>query len=167
MSDSLQPHGSQYTGFSVHYKLLELAKTHVHWVSDAIQLSHPLLSSSPPAFYLSQNQSFPISRFFTSGSQSTRASASASVLPMNIWDWFPLGFTGLISLPSKGLSRVYFNTTVQKHQFFHAQPSYGPTLTPWLCLMAKILFFCLAWLFSFLSAFSHFSDYIYSLTKGF
>ena len=56
MSDSLQPHGSQYTGFSVHYKLLELAKTHVHWVSDAIQPSHHLLSPSPPTFKLSQHQ---------------------------------------------------------------------------------------------------------------
>ena len=63
------------------------------------------------------------SQLFASGGQSTRASASASVLPMNIQDWFALGLTGLISLLSKGLSRVFSNTTVQKHQFFGAQPS--------------------------------------------
>ena len=65
--------------------------------------------------------SFPVSQFFPSGSQNIGASASASVLPMNIRDWFPLGFTGRISLQSKRLSRVFSNTTVQKHQFFGAQ----------------------------------------------
>ena len=60
---------------------------------------------------------FPVSQFFSSGDQSIGASASASVPPMNIQDWFPLGWTGLISLPSRGLSRVFSNTTVQKHQF--------------------------------------------------
>ena len=73
-------------------------------------------------------QSFPASvcfqmRHFSSGGQSTRVSASASVLPMNIWDWFPSGLTGLISLQSKGLSRVFSNTTAQKHQFFGIQLS--------------------------------------------
>ena len=67
--------------------------------------------------------SFPVSQLFTSGGQSTGASASASVRLMNIQDWFPLTLTGLISLQSKGLSRVFSNTTVQKHQFFSAQPS--------------------------------------------
>ena len=62
-----------------------------------------------------------LSQFFTSGGQSIRASASAWVLPMNIQDWFPLGWTGWISLQSKGLSRVFSNTTVQKHQFFGTQ----------------------------------------------
>ena len=66
---------------------------------------------------------FPMSQFFTSGGQSIEVSASASVLPMNIQDWFPLGFTGWISLQSKGLSRVFSNTTVQKHQFFSTQLS--------------------------------------------
>ena len=68
--------------------------------------------------------SFPMSQFFTSGGQSIEASASASVLPMNIQDWFPIGLTGLIFLLSKGLSRVFFNTTVQKHQLFGAQLSF-------------------------------------------
>ena len=64
-----------------------------------------------------------MSQFFTSGGQSIGASASASVFPMNIEDLFPLGLTGCISLPSKGLSRVFSNTAVQKHQFFRAQLS--------------------------------------------
>ena len=67
--------------------------------------------------------SFQMSQLFTSGGQSIGVSASASVLPMNIQDWFPLGWTGLISLLSRGLSRVLSNTTVQKHQFFGAQLS--------------------------------------------
>ena len=84
---------------------------------------HPTISSSVAPFS-SCLQSFPASRsfqmsqFFTSGSQSIGVSASASVLPMNIQEWFPLGWTGWISLLSKGLSRVFFNTTFQKHQFF-------------------------------------------------
>ena len=68
-------------------------------------------------------------QLFTSGAQSTGASISASVLPMNIQGWFPLGFNGWISLQSKGLPRVFPNITVQKHQFFIAQPFYGPILT--------------------------------------
>ena len=67
--------------------------------------------------------SFPVSQFFASGGQSIGASASTSVLWMNIQDWFPLGLTGWVSLQSKGLSRVFSNTTVQKHQFFGTQPS--------------------------------------------
>ena len=89
---------------------------------------HPTISSSVIPFS-SRLQSFPVSRsfqmsqFFASGGQSIGVLASASVLPMNIQDWFPLGWTGWISLLSKGLSRVYSNTTVQKHQFFRAQLS--------------------------------------------
>ena len=70
-----------------------------------------------------ESGTFPMSQFFASGGQSIGASSSASVLPMNIQDWFPLGWTGWISLQSKGLSRVFSNTTVQKHQFFGAQLS--------------------------------------------
>ena len=106
-------------GFPVLYHLPELAQTQVHWVGDAIQPSSPLSFSFPPAFYLSQHQSlFPVSWLFTSGGQSIEASASASVLLMNIQGWFLLELTGLISLLSKGLSRVFSNTTVQKHWFF-------------------------------------------------
>ena len=81
-------------------------------------ICRPLLSclQSFPA-----SGSFPMSQFFASGSQNIGVSASASILPMNIQDWFPLGWTGWISLQSKGLSRVFSNTTVQKHQFFSAQ----------------------------------------------
>ena len=75
--------------------------------------------------------SFPLSQFFASGSQRIGASASASVLPMNIQGWFPLGLTDLISLQSKGFSRV-FTSTFWKHQFFGAQPSYGPISHPWM-----------------------------------
>ena len=107
-------------GFPVLHHLPELTQTHVHWISDAIQPSDPLLSPSP-AFNLSQHQSFLMSWLFASGGQSIGASASASVLPMNIQDWFPL--TDYISLQSKGLSRVFSSTTVQKHQFFSTQPS--------------------------------------------
>ena len=111
-------------GFPVLHYLPELAQTHVHWVSDAIQPSHPLLSPSPPAFNLSQHQGlFLMSQFFASTGQSIWVSASASVLPMNIQDWSPSEWTGWISLQSKGLSRVFSNTTVQKHQFFSAQLS--------------------------------------------
>ena len=89
---------------------------------------HPTISSSIIPFF-SRLQSFPasgyfpMSQFFTSDGQSIGASASASVLPMTIQDWFPLGWPGLISLQSKGLSRVFSNTTVQIHQFFCAQLS--------------------------------------------
>ena len=89
---------------------------------------HPTISSSVVPFS-SHLQSFPesgsfqMSQFFTWGGQSLGVSASASVLPMNIQDWFSLGWTGWISLQSKGLSRVFSNTTVQKHQFFCAQLS--------------------------------------------
>ena len=75
-----------------------------------------------PSIFLASG-SFPMSQLFTSGSQRIDASASASILSMNIQDWFPWGLSGLISLPSKGLSRVFSNTTVQKHQFFGAQLS--------------------------------------------
>ena len=92
------------------------------------QWCHPAISSSvvPSSSCLQSfpaSGSFQMSQFFTSGDQSIRVSASTSVLPMNIQDWFPLGLTGWISLQSKGLSRVFSNTTVQKHQFFGAQLS--------------------------------------------
>ena len=109
--------------FPVLHCLLEFAQTHARWVSEAIQLSHSLLSTSP-AFYLPQHQglfqwvrSFPKSWFFASGGQSIGASTSASILPGNIQGWFHLWLTGLISLQSKGLSGVFTSTTVWKHQF--------------------------------------------------
>ena len=116
--------GCSMPGSSVLHYLPEFTQIHFHWVGDAIQPSHPLSPPSPFPFSLSQHQSlFPISQLFTTGGQSIGASASASVLPMNVQGWFPLGLTCLISLKFKGLSRVFFSTTVWKHQFFGAQPS--------------------------------------------
>ena len=99
------------------------AQTHIYWVGDAIQpsiLCHPFSScfQSFPA-----SGSFQMTQLFASGGQSIGVSASTSVLPKNIQEWFPLGLTGWISLQSKGLSRVFSSTTVWKHQFFGAQSS--------------------------------------------
>ena len=117
-------------GLPVHHQLPEFTQTHVHQVGDAIQPSNPLSAPSPPALNLSQNQGiFPMSQLFPSGGQSIGVLASTSVPPMNTLDWSPLGWTGWISLQSKGLSRVFSNTTVQKHQFFGTQLSFSPTLT--------------------------------------
>ena len=110
-------------GFPVHHQFLELAQTHIDRISDAIQQSHSLSSLSLPAFNLSHLGSFPVSQLFPSGGQSIGVLDYVSVLPMNIQDRFPLGLTSLTSLQSKGLSRVFSNTTVQKHQFFSAQLS--------------------------------------------
>ena len=105
-------------GLPVYHQLPEFTQTHAHRVSDTIQPSHPLsspFSSCPQS--LPASGSFPMSQLFAWGSQSIGVSASASVLPMNTQDWSPLGWTGWISLQSKGLSRVFSNTIVQKHQF--------------------------------------------------
>ena len=121
-TDSLRPHGLQHARRpcpSVSPRACSNSCTLSQWC-------HPTTSSSVVPFS-SCLQSFPasgsflMSQFLTSGGQSTGASASASVLPMNIQNWSPLGWTGWISLQSKGLSRVFSNTTVQKHQFFGAQ----------------------------------------------
>ena len=115
--DSLGPHGQQHTGFPVLHHLPELAQTQVHWVGDVSQPSPSLSSPFPPVFNLSQHQGLlQLSQPFRSGSQSIGTSVSASVFPMNIQGWFPLAWTGWISLHYKELSRVFSNTTVQKHQ---------------------------------------------------
>ena len=115
-------------GFPVLHYLLKFAQIHVHWVSDYL-----IISSFVAPFFCLQSSpasgALPMSWVFTSGGQSIGASASASVLPMNIQGWFPLGLTGLISLLSKGLSRVFSSTTMRKHQFFGSQTSLCPTLT--------------------------------------
>jgi len=123
MSNSLQPHGLQHTG-------LPCPSPTPGACSNSCPLSwwcYPTISSSVVPFFsflqsFPASGSFPVSQFLASGGASIRASAPASVLPMNIQDWFPWGLTGLISLQSKGLSRV-FNTTVQKNHFFGAQLS--------------------------------------------
>ena len=103
-----KPMNHSTPGLPVRQQLPEFTQTHVHWVSDAIQPSHPLSSPSPPA----PSPSFSMSQLFTWGGQSIGVSASASVLPMNTQDWSALGWTSWISLQSKGLSRVLSNTTV-------------------------------------------------------
>ena len=121
VSDFLWPHRLQHTRFPCPSLIPGACSNSC----PSIQWCHPTISSSVVPFS-SCLQSFPASGSlpisqFSSGGQSIRASALASVLPMNIQDWFPLWLTGLTSLQSKGLSRVFSNTTVQKHQFFCAQ----------------------------------------------
>ena len=102
-------------GLPVHHQLPEFTQTHVHWVRDAIQPSHPLSSPSPPApKSLPASESFPMSQLFAWGGQSTGVSTLASLLPKKSQGWSPSEWTGRISLQSKGLSRVFSNTTVQK-----------------------------------------------------
>ena len=116
-------------GFPVHHQLPEPTQTHVHCVGDAIQLSHPLSSPSPPAFNLSQYQG--LFQWVSSLHQVAKVleffgvSASTSVFPMNIQDWFPLGWAAWISLQSNEFSRVFSNTTLQEHQFFGTQFFYS------------------------------------------
>ena len=109
-------------GFPVHHQFPELPQTHVHWwylptISSSVVPFSSCLQSFP------ESGSFPVNQFFISGGQNIGALALASVLPVTIQDWFPLELNGLISLQSKGLSRVFSNTTVQKHRFFGAQLS--------------------------------------------
>ena len=123
VSDSLRPHGLQYT------RLPRPSPTPGAYSNScpSSQSCHPNISSSVVPFSCSQSfpesGSIPMSQFFSSGGQSIWVSSSASVLLMNIHDWFPLGWTGWISLQSKGLSRVFSNNTVQRHQFSSAQLS--------------------------------------------
>jgi len=105
---------------TISWSLLKLMSIKLVMTSNHLILCHPL-SSRPQSF--SASGSFPMSQLFTSGGQSTAVSALASVLPKNTKDWSPLEWTGWISLQSKGLSRVFSNTTAQKHQFFSTQPS--------------------------------------------
>ena len=118
VSDSLRPHGLQNAR-------LHCPSPTPRACSNSCPLSqwcHLTISSSVVPFSCLQSfpasRTLPMSQFFTSGCQSIGVSASASVLPINIQDWFPLGLSGLISLQSKGLSRIFSNTAVQKHQFF-------------------------------------------------
>ena len=124
MSDSLQPHESQHARApcpsptpGVHSD----SHPSICWCHPAISSSVVPFSSCPQSFPASE--SFPMSQLFTWGGQSTGVSALASFFPKNTQDWSPLEWAGWISLQSKGLSRVFSNTTVQKHQFFGAQPS--------------------------------------------
>ena len=104
----------------VHHQHPEFTQTHVHWVGDAIQPSHPVVPFSSCPWSLPASGSFQMSQLFAWGGQSIGVSASA-VLPMNTQDLSPVGWTGWISLQSKGLSRVFSSIIVQRHQFFSAQ----------------------------------------------
>ena len=131
VSNSLQPHGLQHARPSC------LSPSPGVCLSSypLTQWCHPTISYSVALFFCLQSfpasGCFPMSTFFASGGQSIEALASASVLPINIHDWFPLEQTGLIALLSKGLSRVFSSTTVWKHQFFNAQPFLWPS--PHIC----------------------------------
>ena len=156
MSDSLRPHGLQHPR-------LPCPSPAPKACSDSCPLSpwsHPTILSSVIPFSsclrsFPASGSFSMSQFFAPGGQSIGVSASASVIPMTIQDWFPLGLAGLISLQSKGLSRVFSMTTIQKHEFFGSQPSlwfnshihtwllekpwlwlYGPLSAEWCLLMS-------------------------------
>ena len=124
VSNSLQPHGLQHPRLPCPSPTPGVDSNSC----PSCQWWYPTISSSVIPFSshllsFPASGSFQMSQFFTSGYQSIGVSASASVLPVNIQDWFPLGWTGCLSLLSKGLSRVFSNTTVQKHQFFSTQLS--------------------------------------------
>ena len=119
------PMNCSMPGLPVHHQLPEFTQTHVHWVSDAIQPSHPLSSPSPPAFNLSQHQAL----FQWLSSSHQVAKVLEFQLPMNIQDWFPLGWIGWISLQSKGLSRVLSKPQFESIHFLMLSLPYGGTLT--------------------------------------
>ena len=145
MSDSLPPHKSQHTRPpcpSPTPRVYPNPCQSSQWCHPAISSSVVPFSSCPQS--LPASRSFPMSQLFAWGGQSIGVSASTSVLPVNTQDWSPLGWTGWISLQSMGLSRVFSNTTVQKHQFFGAQLSSPSKITilgdnisnyfePWVC----------------------------------
>ena len=154
MSNSLWHHGIQHTGFPLSFtisqSLLKLLSIESVMPSNHLDLCCPLLLL-PSVFPASG--SFPMSWLFASGGQRIGGSGSASVLPMNIQGWFPLGLTGLISLQSKGLSRVFSSATVQKHQlkkrasvlwllaFFMVQLSYPYMTTGKTIALTRWIFF--------------------------
>ena len=130
MSESLRPHGLQHTRPPCPSPSLGVCPSSYslhQWCCPAVSSSHTLFSFCPQSYPVSGT--FPMSHLFVSDDLHTRASASASVLPVNIQGWSPLRLTGLVSLLSKGLSKVFSSTTVQRHQFFGGLPSYGPALT--------------------------------------
>ena len=125
MSNSLQPHKSQHTRPPCPSPT---PGVHSDSFTQSSQWCHPAISSSVIPFSscpqsLPASESFPMSQLFAWGGQSTRVAALASFLPKTSQGWSPLEWTGWISLQSKGFSRIFSNTTVQKHQFFGAQPS--------------------------------------------
>ena len=125
MCNSLQPHGLQHTRPpcpSLSPRVCSNSCPLSRWCYLTQRINSSSAAPCPFAFNLPQHHSFQMSQLFASGGQSTRASASASIFPMNIQDWFPLGLTGWISLQSKRLSRVFSSTIFCRHQLFGAQP---------------------------------------------
>ena len=110
-------------GLPVNHQLLEFNQTHVHWVGNAIQPSHPVVPFSSCPQSLPASESFPVSQLFAWGGQSTGVSSLASFLAKNTQDWSPLEWTGWISLQSKGLSRVFSNTTVKWSEVSQSCPT--------------------------------------------
>ena len=142
MSDSSQPHGPQHTSFpcpSPTPRACSKSCPLSQWCHQTISSSVIPFSSCFQSF--PESESFPVSQFFASGGQSIGNSASASVLPVNIQDWFPLGGTGWIFFQSKGHSRVFSNTTVQKHQFFSTQLSHPYMTTGKTTALTRQTFF--------------------------
>ena len=136
MSDSFWPHGLQHTRLPCPSPSPGVCSNSCplsHWCHPTTSSSVTPFSSCPQSYPASG--SFPMSQLFISGGQSTGASASASVLPVNIRGWFPVEWTGLISLQSKRLSRVFSSTTVRKHQFFGAEPTWPHKYSRIICEM--------------------------------
>ena len=134
VSDSLRPHEPQHTRPPCPSPT---PRVHPNPCPSS-QWCHPTISSTVIPSPLPASGSFPMSQLFTSGGQSIGVSASASVFPVNIQGWFPLGWTGLISLLSKRLSRVFSNTTIWKHQFSDAQPSFWSNSHIYTWLLEKL-----------------------------
>ena len=141
-------------GLPVLHCLLEFAQTHIHWNSDAIQPSHPLSSPSPPAFHFFSHQD--LFQWAGFSHQVAKILELQHQCPVNIQGWFPLELTGLISLQSKGVSKVFSNTIVGKHQFYSAQPSHpymttGKTIAltrqRFVSKVMSLVFKALSWFF--------------------
>ena len=155
MSSSLQPHESQHAR-----PPCPSPTPRVYSNSCPLsQCCHPAISSFVVPFSscphsLPASGSFPVSQLFAWGGQSTGVSASASVLPVNTQDWSPLGWTGWIFWQSKGLSRVFSNTTVQKHQFFSAQLSSqsNSSIYTWLRMILLVSYYICTWYLNFQKA---------------
>ena len=139
MSDSLQSHELQHARLpcpSLSPRVSSNSCPLSRWYHSTISSSVTLFSCCLQSF--SASGSFPVSQLFASGGQTIGASALASILPVNIQGWFPLGLTGLISLLSKGLSRAFSNITFQKHQFFCAQ--HNDSVTHTYILLFRLFF---------------------------
>ena len=128
MFDSCKPMGCSMSGFAVLHYLPEFAPTHVHWIGNTIQPSHPLLPPSPPALNLSQHQDL-FQRVDSSHQVAKVLEFQHQSFPVNIQGWFPLGLIGLMSLLAKGLSRVFSSTILESFNSLVLSLLYAPTFT--------------------------------------